>query len=80
MGARPGFVVTKRGTTNPLRSEVDITVEVRVFAPAGARAGQLKGLLAEANVESHVEIERIFGLSGGGNFVAMTPTREDHDG
>jgi hypothetical protein len=68
MGARPGFVVSKRGQTRRSGQE-DVTVEVRVFAPSGASAGQLKALLAEANVESHVEIERIFGMSGGGYLV-----------
>lgn len=60
MGARPGFIVTKRGVH---RHEHDVTVEIRVFAPMGANSGKLKALLAEANVESHIEIERVFGYA-----------------
>lgn len=75
MGARPGFIVTKRGRH---RHGDDITVELRVFAPMGTNAGQLKALLAEANVEGHVEIERIFGMASAVN--AMTPMREDDRG
>jgi hypothetical protein len=74
MGARPGFIVTRRGQH---RHGDDITVEVRVFAPAGTNSGKLKALLAEANVESHVEIERIFGFSGGGYAVATSTNEAD---
>ena len=78
MGARPGFVVTKRGSSMRRAADDDITVEVRVFAPQVTSSGRLKALLSDANVEAHVEIERIFGLSGGGNYVTVADVETNH--